>query len=312
MADGHIGFGKDGDSMHRLKKFWSEVERGLLPESIWPHGDVGTTGTAKTDSNARDNRADGCRHDRAAHGRRARPEGQRDVRRDSGLVEPHSAVAAVDGSSPVTARGKGTATVTATAGSASESTAVTVVENPDRAAQMALCKATEGPNRVDSENRQDRSSRFDIPRHLPARAARESGRERCEKAVPRRVVGHEEQLPGHLGIDRIRQQSQAISQLRYRRLRMKKQSSMLHVRMDTEMKREATSALAAMGMKASEAVRLFFHRIVVDQAFPLELKVPNARTRQAMAESEEMLRRGTARFAGADEMFAELEKVGGP
>lgn len=92
---------------------------------------------------------------------------------------------------------------------------------------------------------------------------------------------------------------------------MKTHSSMLHVRMDTEMKRKATTALAAMGMTASQAVRLFFHRIAVDQAFPLELKVPNARTREAMAESEEMMRRGTARFATPDDMFAELEEAGG-
>lgn len=92
---------------------------------------------------------------------------------------------------------------------------------------------------------------------------------------------------------------------------MNTQSSMLHVRMDTEMKRKATVALAAMGMTASEAVRLFFHRIAVDQAFPLELKVPNAQTRRAMAESEEMMRAGTARFASADEMFAELEEATG-
>ena len=71
---------------------------------------------------------------------------------------------------------------------------------------------------------------------------------------------------------------------------MKAHSSMLHVRMDTEMKRRATTALAAMGMTASEAVRLLFHRIAVDQAFPLELKVPNAQTREAMAEVDEMVK----------------------
>lgn len=85
-------------------------------------------------------------------------------------------------------------------------------------------------------------------------------------------------------------------------------SSMLHVRMDSELKREAIQALAAMGLTASEAVRLLFHRIAVDQAFPLELKVPNARTRRAMAESEEMMRRGKARFTDPHDMFAELEE----
>ena len=86
-------------------------------------------------------------------------------------------------------------------------------------------------------------------------------------------------------------------------------SSMLHVRMDKELKQKATETLAAMGLSASEAVRLLFHRIAADQAFPLELKVPNARTRKAMAESEEMMKRGKARFASAEEMFTELEKA---
>ena len=90
---------------------------------------------------------------------------------------------------------------------------------------------------------------------------------------------------------------------------MKVHSSMLHVRMDTEMKRKATTALAQMGMTASQAVRLLFHRIAVDQAFPLELKVPNAQTRQAMAEVDEMVKTRAARLTSADEMFAELEEA---
>ena len=92
---------------------------------------------------------------------------------------------------------------------------------------------------------------------------------------------------------------------------MKTQSAMLHVRMDTEMKRKATETLAAMGLSASDAVRLLFHRIAADQAFPLELKVPNAQTQRAMAESEEIMKQGNARFASADEMFAELEEASG-
>lgn len=91
---------------------------------------------------------------------------------------------------------------------------------------------------------------------------------------------------------------------------MTERSSMLHVRMDNDLKRRATEALSAMGLTASEAVRLFFHRIAVDQAFPLELKVPNAETRSAMAEAEEILNAGKTRFATADEMFADLEKTG--
>ncbi len=92
---------------------------------------------------------------------------------------------------------------------------------------------------------------------------------------------------------------------------MSTQSSMLHIRMDSELKRKATETLTAMGLSASDAVRLLFHRIAADQAFPLELKVPNAQTQRSMAESEEMMKQGKARFASADEMFAELEEASG-
>ena len=88
---------------------------------------------------------------------------------------------------------------------------------------------------------------------------------------------------------------------------MKARTSMLHIRMNAETKQQATAVLAAMGLTASEAVRLLFRRIAADQAFPLELKVPNAQTRAAMAEIDELVGARKARFASADDMFAELE-----
>ena len=88
---------------------------------------------------------------------------------------------------------------------------------------------------------------------------------------------------------------------------MNAQSSMLHIRLDNELKAKATEALAAMGLTASDAVRLLFHRIAADQAFPLELKVPNAETRAAFAEAEQLTLQRNARFANADEMFAALD-----
>ena len=65
-----------------------------------------------------------------------------------------TSVATVDASGLVTAVGNGTATITASARSASGSAVVTValVENPDRAALVALYEATDGPNWVNNEN----------------------------------------------------------------------------------------------------------------------------------------------------------------
>jgi DNA-damage-inducible protein J len=92
---------------------------------------------------------------------------------------------------------------------------------------------------------------------------------------------------------------------------MNARTSMLHVRVDDDTKEQATAALDAMGLSVSDAVRIFLKRVVADQAFPLELKVPNAVTRAAMAEADEMIAKGKARFANADQLMADLEKAGG-
>ncbi len=89
---------------------------------------------------------------------------------------------------------------------------------------------------------------------------------------------------------------------------MSAHTSMLHVRVDDETKAQATEALAAMGMSVSDAVRLFLRRVVVDQTFPLELKVPNAETLAAMEESRAMMATRRARFATADALLDDLEK----
>jgi DNA-damage-inducible protein J len=88
-------------------------------------------------------------------------------------------------------------------------------------------------------------------------------------------------------------------------------SSMLHVRVDDDTKKKATETLEAMGLSVSDAVRLLLRRVIDDQAFPLELKVPNAETRAAMMEADEIARKRRARFATADELFADLEKNSG-
>ncbi|NMG48929.1 type II toxin-antitoxin system RelB/DinJ family antitoxin [Azoarcus communis] len=87
------------------------------------------------------------------------------------------------------------------------------------------------------------------------------------------------------------------------------QSTMLHVRVDNEIKAQASEALAAMGLSVSDAVRILLKRVVSDQAFPLELKVPNAQTRAAMEEARAMMKARAARFDGADRLIDELEKA---
>lgn len=86
-------------------------------------------------------------------------------------------------------------------------------------------------------------------------------------------------------------------------------STMLHVRVDEEIKAQASEALASMGLSVSDAVRILLKRVVSDQAFPLELKVPNAQTRAAMEEARAMTKERAARFDSVDALVDELEKA---
>jgi DNA-damage-inducible protein J len=85
-------------------------------------------------------------------------------------------------------------------------------------------------------------------------------------------------------------------------------SSMLHVRVDDEIKAQASEALATMGLSVSDAVRILLKRVINDQAFPLELKVPNTETRAAMEEARAIVQAQSARFKSADALFDDLEK----
>ncbi|MEX1222417.1 MAG: site-specific DNA-methyltransferase [Idiomarina sp.] len=47
ISKNNVWFGKDGNAVPRLKKFFSERKRGLTPETLWRAEEVGTTSSAK-------------------------------------------------------------------------------------------------------------------------------------------------------------------------------------------------------------------------------------------------------------------------
>lgn len=83
---------------------------------------------------------------------------------------------------------------------------------------------------------------------------------------------------------------------------------MVHVRVDEQIKAQATETLAAMGLSVSDAVRVFLMRVVADKQMPFALKVPNVETRAAMAKADEIARTHRTRFDTAAELFDDLEK----
>ena len=84
-------------------------------------------------------------------------------------------------------------------------------------------------------------------------------------------------------------------------------STMLHVRLDEDIKTKGNAALAAMGLSAADAVRLLYYRIVAEQALPLELKVPNAITRKAMLEADDIITLRADRFEDGEAMIGALD-----
>jgi DNA-damage-inducible protein J len=74
-------------------------------------------------------------------------------------------------------------------------------------------------------------------------------------------------------------------------------TTMVHIRVNEKIKVQASKALAAMGLSISDAVRVLLTRVAADKQLPFTLKVPNAETRAAMAEVDEILKSRRTRFA---------------
>ena len=60
----------------------------------------------------------------------------------------------------------------------------------------------------------------------------------------------------------------------------------VRARIDTATKKRAAGTLAAMGLSVSDAIRLLMLRIADERRLPFEVKLPNARTRKAIAQLE--------------------------
>ena len=56
----------------------------------------------------------------------------------------------------------------------------------------------------------------------------------------------------------------------------------VQVRIDSDIKQSAESIFNQLGFTSSDAVRMFFHQVVINNGLPFEVKIPNAETIQAM------------------------------
>lgn len=63
---------------------------------------------------------------------------------------------------------------------------------------------------------------------------------------------------------------------------MTTKTSFVRARMEPSIKKKAETVLSQLGMSPSEAINVFYRRIVSDKGIPFSLHVPNAETRKAI------------------------------
>ncbi|WP_419319268.1 type II toxin-antitoxin system RelB/DinJ family antitoxin [Caulobacter sp. ErkDOM-E] len=77
----------------------------------------------------------------------------------------------------------------------------------------------------------------------------------------------------------------------------------VRARIDADLKRDATAALADMGLTVSDAIRLMLVRVAAEKALPFDVRTPNATTRAAIAAAD---RGELVRFESVDAALADL------
>lgn len=85
----------------------------------------------------------------------------------------------------------------------------------------------------------------------------------------------------------------------------------INIRVDEEIKKQATELFSDLGLDMSTAVNMFLRQSVMRDGLPFEVKrdVPNAQTLAAFREAEEIRsgKKQAKKYSDVKKMFAELE-----
>ncbi len=83
------------------------------------------------------------------------------------------------------------------------------------------------------------------------------------------------------------------------------------IRMDAELKKQAETVLAEMGMNFTTAYTAFTKQLVRDRRFPFvpDCSVPNERTQAAIGEADDIIsgKKAAKRYKNAAELFEDID-----
>lgn len=82
----------------------------------------------------------------------------------------------------------------------------------------------------------------------------------------------------------------------------------IHIRIDSDLKENASCLLEQLGISTSEAIKIFLNQVVLSRGLPFEVKLPkyNEETELAMKEAREVSKNGKG-FKDIDLLFKELD-----
>ncbi len=64
-------------------------------------------------------------------------------------------------------------------------------------------------------------------------------------------------------------------------------TAQVNVRMESEIKTEAETIFAQLGITPSQAIKMFYRQVSLQQGLPFEVRIPNTETVEAMRELNE-------------------------
>jgi len=83
-------------------------------------------------------------------------------------------------------------------------------------------------------------------------------------------------------------------------------TAMIRARTEPKLKSKVERIFEALGLTASEAINLFYHRVDLENGLPFDLRIPNARTLRAMRDVEG--KKDLRGFDNAQDMLKDLKK----
>ena len=83
-------------------------------------------------------------------------------------------------------------------------------------------------------------------------------------------------------------------------------TAMIRARTEPKLKSKVERIFEALGLSASEAINLFYHRVELENGLPFDLKIPNTTTLRAMDDVEK--KKNLHSHSNVEAMLKDLKK----